>query len=122
VVEKEINSNYAGKGRMMQFNKPKKIAFIRPYSQWQSGFASCTSSLLENIYAAIVSLEPVVIAIQSNEQINNLSSAQFVIHRDIRSDSIVGILSVSDFACRSQDEHLAYEIFERICEPVPASL
>jgi hypothetical protein len=72
--------------------------------------------------AAIVSLEPDVIAIQSNEQINNLSSAQFVIHRDIRSDSIVGILSVSDFACRSQDEHLAYEIYERICEPAHASL
>jgi CBS domain-containing protein len=35
-------------------------------------------------------------------------------------DSLVGILSIADLACRAKDEHLTYEVLERICEPVHA--
>ncbi len=33
-------------------------------------------------------------------------------------DRVVGILSVSDLAMKASNEHLAYEVIERICEPV----
>jgi CBS domain-containing protein len=32
-------------------------------------------------------------------------------------DRVVGILSVSDLAMKTGNEHLAYEVIERICEP-----
>lgn len=42
------------------------------------------------------------------------------IHRLLVVDSEnepVGFLALSDFAVKSQDEHLTYELLERICEP-----
>ena len=36
-------------------------------------------------------------------------------------DSLCGILSVSDIAVKGKDEHLAYEVFEKICEPAQSS-
>jgi CBS domain-containing protein len=33
-------------------------------------------------------------------------------------DTLVGILSVADLACRAKDEHLTYEVLEKVCEPV----
>ncbi len=32
--------------------------------------------------------------------------------------TVVGILSIGDLAFRTSDEHLAYEVLERVCEPV----
>ena len=37
-------------------------------------------------------------------------------------DSLVGILSIADLACRDRDEHLTYKVLERICEPAHASM
>jgi CBS domain-containing protein len=34
-----------------------------------------------------------------------------------RNDSLSGILSVADFAVRGKDEHLSYEVLEKVCEP-----
>jgi len=34
-----------------------------------------------------------------------------------RNDSLAGILSVADFAVKSKDEHLSYEVLEKVCEP-----
>jgi CBS domain-containing protein len=34
-----------------------------------------------------------------------------------RNDSICGILSVADFAVKGKDEHLSYEVLEKVCEP-----
>jgi len=31
---------------------------------------------------------------------------------------VVGILSVGDLALKTSDQHLAYEVLERVCEPV----
>jgi CBS domain-containing protein len=38
-----------------------------------------------------------------------------VISRDNRT---IGILSISDLATKSHNEHLSYEVLEKICEPV----
>jgi hypothetical protein len=86
VAAKEINSNVIGKGRLMQCNKPKKVAFISSYSTAQEGINPCALRLLENVDTALVPFQPVLIAIQPDEQLNNLSTVQFVIRRDIRSD------------------------------------
>lgn len=37
-------------------------------------------------------------------------------------DSLTGILSIADLACKAKDEHLTYEVLERICEPVHVSM
>jgi CBS domain-containing protein len=37
-------------------------------------------------------------------------------------DSLAGILSIADLACKAKDEHLTYEVLERICEPVRVSM
>jgi CBS domain-containing protein len=34
-----------------------------------------------------------------------------------RNDSLTGILSVADFAVKGKDEHLSYEVLEKVCEP-----
>lgn len=34
-----------------------------------------------------------------------------------RDDSLSGILSISDFAVKGKDEHLSYEVLEKVCEP-----
>lgn len=38
-----------------------------------------------------------------------------------RSDTMCGILSVADFAVRGRDEHLSYEVLEKVCEPAQSS-
>ena len=38
-----------------------------------------------------------------------------------RNDSLSGILSVADFAVRGKDEHLSYEVLEKVCEPARSS-
>ncbi len=38
-----------------------------------------------------------------------------------RNDSLAGILSVADFAVKGKDEHLSYEVLEKVCEPVHSS-
>jgi hypothetical protein len=35
---------------------------------------------------------------------------------------LAGILSIADLACKAKDEHLTYEVLERICEPVRVSM
>ena len=34
-----------------------------------------------------------------------------------RNDSLAGILSVADFAVKGKDEHLSFEVLEKVCEP-----
>jgi CBS domain-containing protein len=36
--------------------------------------------------------------------------------------NMAGMLSVADLACKARDEHLTYEVMERICEPVHAGM
>ena len=38
-----------------------------------------------------------------------------------RNDSLSGILSVADFAVKGKDEHLSYEVLEKVCEPAHTS-
>lgn len=37
-----------------------------------------------------------------------------------RDNTLTGILSIADIACKTRDEHLTYEVVERVCEPAHA--
>lgn len=72
---------------MMQFDLPHQVAFITSYPQGISPIATFTSHLVESmILASGNTLEPVLIAVQSDVSRDCSELVNFLIRRDFRSD------------------------------------